>query len=168
MKEKVLMLLACLWLTVGLAMAQNSKVTGIVTDAEGGEPVIGASVLVEGTTVGAITDLDGNFVIENVPANAKSLIVSYIGMVTQRVDIKPGRIVVVMRTDSKTLDEVVVTAMGMKRSEKTLGYSSSTVKSEKLDVAKSGSVMGGLTGKIAGVQISSAGIPIASIISSMR
>ena len=71
MKEKVLMLLACLWLTVGLAMAQNSKVIGIVTDAEGGEPVIGASVLVEGTTVGAITDLDGNFVIENVPANAK-------------------------------------------------------------------------------------------------
>ena len=108
MKEKVLMLLACLWLTVGLAMAQNSKVIGIVTEAEGGEPVIGASVLVEGTTVGAITDLDGNFVIENVPANAKSLIVSYIGMVTQRVAIKPGRIVVVMRTDSKTLDEVVV------------------------------------------------------------
>ena len=158
MKEKVLMLLACLWLTVGLAMAQNSKVIGIVTDAEGGEPVIGASVLVEGTTVGAITDLDGNFVIENVPANAKSLIVSYIGMVTQRVAIKPGRIVVVMRTDSKTLDEVVVTALGMKRSEKTLGYSASTVKSEKLDVAKSGSVMGGLTGKVAGVQISSAGV----------
>lgn len=158
MKEKVLMLLACLWLTVGLAMAQGSKVTGIVTAAEGGEPVIGASVLVEGTTVGAITDLDGNFVIENVPANAKSLIVSYIGMVTQRVEIKPGRIVVVMRTDSKTLDEVVVTALGMKRSEKTLGYAASTVKSEKLDVAKSGSVMGGLTGKIAGVQISSAGV----------
>ena len=59
MKEKVLMLLACLWLTVGLAMAQNSRVTGIVTSAEGGEPVIGASVLVEGTTVGAITDMDG-------------------------------------------------------------------------------------------------------------
>lgn len=158
MKEKVLMLLACFWLTMGLAMAQTSKVTGIVTAAEGGEPVIGASVLVEGTTVGAITDLDGNFVIEKVPANAKSLIVSYIGMVTQRVEIKPGRIVVVMRTDSKTLDEVVVTALGMKRSEKTLGYAASTVKSEKLDVAKSGSVMGGLTGKIAGVQISSAGV----------
>lgn len=158
MKEKVLMLLACLWLTVGLAMAQNSRVTGIVTSAEGGEPVIGASVLVEGTTVGAITDMDGNFVIDNVPANAKSLIVSYIGMVTQRVEIKPGRLVVVMRTDSKTLDEVVVTALGMKRSEKTLGYSASTVKSEKLDVAKSGSVMGGLTGKVAGVQISSAGV----------
>ena len=158
MKEKVLMLLACLWLTVGLAMAQNSRVTGIVTAAEGGEPVIGASVLVEGTTVGAITDIDGNFVIDKVPANAKSLIVSYIGMVTQRVEIKPGRLVVVMRTDSKTLDEVVVTALGMKRSEKTLGYSASTVKSEKLDVAKSGSVMGGLTGKIAGVQISSAGV----------
>lgn len=157
MKEKVLMLLACLWLTVGLAMAQNSRVTGIVTAAEGGEPVIGASVLVEGTTVGAITDIDGNFVIDKVPANAKSLIVSYIGMVTQRVEIRPGRIVVVMRTDSKTLDEVVVTAMGMKRSEKTLGYAASTVKSDKLDVAKSGSVMGGLTGKIAGVQISSAG-----------
>ena len=158
MKEKVLMLLACLWLTVGLAMAQNSRVTGIVTSAEGGEPVIGASVLVEGTTVGAITDIDGNFVIDKVPANAKSLIVSYIGMVTQRVEIKPGRLVVVMRTDSKTLDEVVVTALGMKRSEKTLGYAASTVKSEKLDVAKSGSVMGGLTGKIAGVQISSAGV----------
>lgn len=157
MKERLLMLLTCLFMTWGVAMAQVSEVTGIVTSADDGEPIVGASVLVEGTTVGAITDIDGNFIISNVPASAKNLVISYIGMVTQKVAIKPGRMSIVMKSDAQTLDEVVVTALGMKKSEKTLGYAASTVKSDQLDMAKSGSVMGGLTGKVAGVQISAAG-----------
>lgn len=157
MKERVLMLLACFFVSWGLAMAQVSEVTGIVTSAEDSEPVVGASVLVEGTTVGAITDINGNFAISNLPADAKNLIISYLGMLTQKVAIKPGRMSIVMKSDSKTLDEVVVTALGMKKSEKTLGYAASTVKSDQLDMAKSGSVMGGLMGKVAGVQISAAG-----------
>lgn len=157
MKEKVLMLLACLLVSWGSAMAQIAEVSGTVTSADDGEPIVGASVLVEGTTVGSITDIDGHFVIGKLPASAQNLIVSYLGMVTQRVPIKSGKLVIVMKSDSKTLDEVVVTAMGMKRSEKTLGYAATTVKSDNLDTGKSGSVMGGLTGKVAGVQISSAG-----------
>ena len=70
MKEKVLMLLACLWLGIGFSMAQAPKtVAGVVTSADDGEPIIGASVLVEGTTMGAITDVDGKFAINNVPAD---------------------------------------------------------------------------------------------------
>ena len=89
MKEKVLMLLACLWLGIGFSMAQAPKtVAGVVTSADDGEPIIGASVLVEGTTMGAITDVDGKFAINNVPADAKALIVSYLGMITQRVGIQ--------------------------------------------------------------------------------
>ena len=77
MKEKVLMLLACLWLGIGFSMAQAPKtVAGVVTSADDGEPIIGASVLVEGTTMGAITDVDGKFAINNIPTDAKALIVS--------------------------------------------------------------------------------------------
>ena len=102
MKEKVLMLLACLWLAVGMAMGQVPKiVAGVVTSADDGEPVIGASVLVEGTTVGAITDMDGKFAINNVPASAKALIVSYLGMTTQRVEIQRGEMIIVMRSVAK-------------------------------------------------------------------
>jgi len=157
MKERVLMLLACLLVSWGSAMGQVTEVMGSVMSAEDGEPIVGASVLVEGTTVGAITDIDGNFIISKIPSGAQNLIVSYLGMVTQRVPIKPGKLIIAMKSDAKILDEVVVTAMGMKRSEKTLGYAATTVKSDNLDTGKSGSVMGGLTGKVAGVQISSAG-----------
>ena len=158
MKEKVLMLLACLFLSTGLSMAQISKVTGNVTSADDGLPIVGATVLVEGTTTGAITDVDGNFVINNVPANAKSLLVSYLGMITQKVPVKAERIIVVLRSDTKTLDEVVVTAMGISKQAKTLGYAASTAKAEELTVAKSGSLMSGLQGKMAGVQISGGGV----------
>lgn len=86
MKQKVWMMLTCLLLSAGFAMAQI-KVTGTVTSAEDNEPIVGASVLVKGTTLGAITDIDGKFVINNVPESAHDLQVSYIGMQTQLVTI---------------------------------------------------------------------------------
>lgn len=92
-----------------------------------------------------------------VPSSAKTLRVSYVGMKQQDVAIKAGIMKIALLPDAKTLDEVVVTAMGIKRSEKILGYAASTVKTEELVAAKSGSVMGGLAGKVAGVSISSAG-----------
>lgn len=90
MKERLFTLLACFVLSVGIMTAQTKRVTGIVTSAEDGEPVIGASVLVKGQTIGAITGIDGDFVIPNVPESAKTLVVSYVGMISQEVDIKPG------------------------------------------------------------------------------
>ncbi len=157
MKEKLLLTLACLFVSVGIMTAQTSKVTGVVTSAEDGLPVVGASILVAGTTQGTITDIDGKFTISGVPATAKTLHVSYMGMAPQDVSIKDGVLKIVLKSDAKALDEVVVTAMGIKRSEKILGYASSTVKNDDLIAAKSGSVMAGLSGKVAGLNISNSG-----------
>ena len=78
--KRVQMFLAFLCMTIGLAMAQTSTITGVVISAEDNEPVIGASVLVKGTTQGAITGVDGSFSIPNVSAKAKTLVISYIGI----------------------------------------------------------------------------------------
>ena len=157
MKRKLMFFMTFLFIGIGLATAQTSKVTGLVTSEEDGQPVVGASVLVNGTTLGTITDIDGKFTISNVPSSSKTLRVSYVGMLPQEVTIKEGILKIVLRSDAKALDEVVVTALGIKRSEKILGYAASTVKNDDLVAAKSGSVMSGLSGKIAGVNISSSG-----------
>ena len=125
-----MLLLACLFVGIGLVTAQTQKVTGVVISEEDGQPVVGASVLVKGTTQGTITDVDGNFNLANVPSSAKTLQISYIGMQTQEVVIKPT-LKVVLKSDSQNLDEVVVTAMGIKRSEKSLGYAVSIVKGDE-------------------------------------
>jgi hypothetical protein len=84
MKGKLMMLLACLFMSASMVTAQVSKVTGLVLGAEDNEPVIGATIQVKGVpTLGAITDIDGKFVIENLPSSAKTLVVSYVGMTVQ-------------------------------------------------------------------------------------
>ena len=153
MKRKLMLLMTFLMIGIGLVNAQVSKVTGTVTSEEDGLPVVGASVLVKGTTVGTVTDIDGNFTINNVPSPAKTLVVSFIGLETQEVTIKPT-VNVVLRSDAEQLDEVVVTAMGIKRSEKALGYSATSVNGEKISASRTSDVMSSLAGKVAGVQIS--------------
>ena len=111
MKRKLMLLLACLFVGIGLVTAQTQKVTGVVISEEDGQPVIGASVLVKGTQIGAITGVDGDFTLPNVPSSAKTLVISYIGMQTQEVTIKP-HVRVVMQSDTELLDEVVVVAYG--------------------------------------------------------
>ena len=152
MKRKLMLLLACLFVGIGLVTAQTQKITGVVISEEDGQPVVGASVLVKGTTQGTITDVDGNFNLSNVPSSAKTLQISYIGMQTQEVVIKPN-LKVVLKSDSQKLDEVVVTAMGIKRSEKSLGYSVTSVKGDEITKARESNVLNSLSGKIAGVQI---------------
>ena len=152
MKRKLMLLLACLFVGIGLVTAQTQKVTGVVISEEDGQPVVGASVLVKGTTLGTITDVDGNFNLSNVPSSAKTLQISYIGMQTQEVVIKPT-LKVVLKSDSQNLDEVVVTAMGIKRSEKSLGYAVSSVKGDEITKARESNVLNSLSGKIAGLQI---------------
>ncbi|WP_300725828.1 SusC/RagA family TonB-linked outer membrane protein [uncultured Bacteroides sp.] len=154
MKRKMMLLLTMLLISIGLVNAQTSKVTGNVISDEDGLPVVGASVLVKGTNVGTITDVDGNFVLGNVPSTAKQLVISYIGLQTQEVAIQPN-LKIVLLADSKQLDEVVVTAMGMKRSEKALGYSATSIGPDKITETRTSDVMSGLAGKVAGVQISS-------------
>ncbi|WP_353331647.1 SusC/RagA family TonB-linked outer membrane protein [Bacteroides sedimenti] len=154
MKRKLMLLLTCLFVGIGLVTAQTQKVSGVVLSEEDGQPVIGASVLVKGTTLGTSTDMDGKFTLSNIPASAKVLVVKYIGMKTSEVAIKPN-LTITLQTDAKVMEEVVVTAMGIKRSEKALGYSATSVSGEKLIQSRTNDVMSGLSGKIAGVQISS-------------
>ncbi len=154
--RKLTFLLACLLLVgIGLVNAQSKSITGKVVSADDGQPVIGATVKVKGTTTGTITNTDGEFKI-SVPGNANTLVISYVGMVTADAEAKAG-MVVRLQSDSKMIDEVVVTAYGLKRSEKSIGFSASTVKNEDLTAARGASVMGGLQGKVAGLTITSAG-----------
>ena len=155
MKKRLMLWLVCLFAGVNLMMAQTSTVTGVVTSHEDGEPVVGASVLVVGTNIGIMTDIDGKFAISNVPASAKTLRVSFVGMQPQEVSITRGRAMnIVLRTDAELLDEVVVTAMGISRSEKSLGYSATTVKNDEITSARVTNVADALSGKVAGLQVS--------------
>ena len=154
--RKLTFLLACLLMvSVGLVNAQTKSISGRVFSADDGQPVIGATVVVKGTTLGTITDVDGKFKI-NVPGTAKTLVISYVGMKTVDVEAKNNQ-EIKLETDSRQIDEVIVTAMGIKRSEKSLGYAASTVKADELNRATPVSVTGGLTGKVAGLNISSSG-----------
>ena len=107
--KRLALFLASLLVFAGIASAQApSTVRGKVTFDEDGSPLPGVSIIVKGTTVGNVTDLDGNYVITGVPANAKTLVVSCIGMVTQELPIK-ATVNVVMSADSEALEEAVVT-----------------------------------------------------------
>ena len=162
MKRKLMLLLACLFVGIGLVTAQTQKITGVVISEEDGQPVVGASVLVKGTTQGTITDVDGNFNLSNVPSSAKTLQISYIGMQTQEVVIKPN-LRVVLKADAQKLDEVVVTAMGISREKKALGYAVQDVKSDALTRAANTDLAGALQGKVSGIDITpSSGMPGAS------
>ena len=119
MKRKLMLLLACLLASIGLVIAQTpKKVTGVVISEEDDQPVVGASVLVKGTTMGTVTDIDGKFTISDVPSSSRTLKISYIGMKTQEVPIKAGTIKVVLQPDAEVLEEVVVT--GMQKMDKRL------------------------------------------------
>ena len=141
---------------IGMATAQTSKISGKVYSEADGEPVFGASVFVVGTAgVGASTDMDGNFTIENVPASATTLRVSYVGMSTQEVHIlrdKPMKIVLV--EDGVSLDEVMVVAYGTAKKSAFTG-SASVVKAENIEKRQVSNIGNALTGAIAGVQITS-------------
>lgn len=158
MKRKVMLLLAFLVVGIGLVDAQVKKVTGVVTSAEDGLPVIGASVLVKGTSLGTITDYNGQFKIANLPSTAKFLQVSYVGMKTEEVAIK-SYLKVVLKSDSEALDEVMVVAYGTAKKSSFSG-SATQLRGEKIQKMQVSDVSKALEGAVAGVQIvSSSGTP---------
>lgn len=135
-------------------LAQTVTVSGTVTD-ESGLEVIGATVIVAGdASRGTVTDIDGRYTLANVPSNA-SLQISYVGMATQTIPVN-GRttIDVVLASDSELLDEVVVTALGIKRQKRSLGYSTTQVGGEDFIQARDMNIGNALSGKIAGVSVS--------------
>jgi len=161
MMKKFIFILLCLVIGISTVVAQNTKVAGSVISADDGLPVIGASIVVKGTMVGTVTDYDGNFTLE-VPSNGKVLIVSYVGMLTQEVPVSPN-VRVVLKSDTQNLDEVVVTAMGISKEKKALGYAVQDVKGEKLTQAANSNLAGALQGKVSGLDIKpSSGMPGAS------
>ena len=152
MKKRLTMFLAALFLCMGTAMAQT-KVSGTVFSQEDGQPIIGAAVKVDGTSTGMLTDVNGRFSL-TLPAGKNTITVSYLGYESKTVQAKNG-MRVFLKSDATSLDEVVVTAMGIKRSAKALGYSAASVDGEQIAEVRTNDVMSGLAGKVAGVQISS-------------
>lgn len=134
-----------------MVVQQNRTIKGTVLD-ELGEPIIGANVLVKGTATGTITDFDGNFSLE-VGAN-QMLEVSYIGYVTQTVKPVNG-MQIILKEDAKALDEVVVTALGIKKEAKSLSYNVQQLKSNEATKLADANFVNNLNGKIAGVTINS-------------
>ena len=148
-----MLLMTCLFIGIGLVNAQVSKVTGTVTSHEDGLPVVGASVLVKGTTVGTVTDIDGKFTITNVPSSAGTLVISFIGMKTQEVAIK-SVVNVSLHSDTEVLDEVMVVAYGTARKESFTG-SAEVIKADKIEKRPVANVTKALDGMVAGVQTTS-------------
>ena len=153
MKKRLTVFLACLFLSLGTMLAQT-KVTGIVVSQDDNEPVVGVSVLVVGTNVGTVTGADGRFSL-TVPQGKSQLRFTYVGMETLEVSARP-QMRIVLRSGATNIDEIVVTAMGIKRSAKALGYSATAVNGDEIAAARTADVMSSLQGKVAGVQISSA------------
>lgn len=146
--KRALLLVALIISSTGWAFAQNI-VTGVVEDADG--PLIGASVLVKGTTRGTITDMDGQYSIQ---ANiGDELEFSYMGYSAQTIAVTSNVINITMSEDTEVLSEVVVTAMGIKRDRKALGYEVGEVKGEDLTKAKETNVANSLAGRVAGLVV---------------
>ena len=144
-----MILLACMFFSIGMVVAQTKTVTGTVTSAEDGLPVVGASVLVKGTTTGTVTDLDGKFILE-VSTKAKTLVISYIGMNTQVLPIK-SNMKIVLKPDTQMLDDVVVIGYGSGKKIGTVVGSVTTVRAEKINKTPSISALDALQGQVAGL-----------------
>ena len=138
-------------LSNAIVQQKIKDITGIVTDAKG-EPIIGANVLEKGSTNGTITDLDGKFSL-SVP-NKSTLVISYIGYTTKSIVVGNQNIInIQLEEDTHNLNEVVVTALGIKREEKALGYAVQKVGGDNFSTIKPVDVATSLTGKVAGLNI---------------
>jgi TonB-linked SusC/RagA family outer membrane protein len=162
---KKLLLLIVLFVYVGTLtlLAQTKVITGTVSSSVEGEgPIPGVTVQVKGTTIGTVTDANGKYTL-NVPQNATTLVFTYIGMKRQEVEIG-GRSEIngVMESDIRGLDEVVVTALGISRQKKALGYAVQDLGGDKLEKAKVSNIVNAFQGKLAGVQITNSDGGVAS------
>jgi TonB-linked SusC/RagA family outer membrane protein len=154
MKKLFLLIVLFVFVSGYTLLAQTIVITGTVTSSVEGEgPIPGVTVVVKGTTIGAITDANGKYSI-TVPTTATTLIFSYIGMKSQEVEIG-GRTVIdgVLQSDLVGLNEVIVTALGIKREKREVTYQTQKVGNEELSVTQPTRAAGALAGKVAGLQI---------------
>ena len=140
---------------VQITFAQERTITGTVTD-EDGLPLPGVNIVIKGTSSGVQTDFDGNYSID--ASLGDVLVYSFVGLKTADYTVGTSdEIDVVMTADSAQLDEVVVTALGIKREKKSLGYSSQEVSGEAVNTVKDANFVNSLSGKVAGIDVSSSG-----------
>ncbi len=153
--RRLTFLFACLFVAgISLVSAQSKAVSGKVVSAENGEPIIGASIVVKGTTSqGTISDVDGNFTL-NVPSSSNTLVISYIGMESVETEAVDG-MVVELHSATEALDEVMVVAYGTAKKSAFTG-SATVVNSEEISKVQSSNVANALVGKVAGVQLNTA------------
>lgn len=133
MKRKLFMFLTLFLTGIGILTAQT-QVRGTVVD-EAGIPIIGATIQVKGTAQGTVTDLDGQFSL-SAPANA-TLVISYVGLTTQEIPVRPT-VNITLLPDTELLQEVVVTALGISREKKSLGYSVAEVSADEMIKSRGG------------------------------
>ncbi len=146
--RKLLSLIVMLVMSVTMLLAQNKTITGVVTSAEDGEPVIGASIVVPGTGVGTVTDINGQFSL-SIPENAKTIRVSYVGMSTQDVKVS-SKMNITLSSDDEVLEEVMVVAYGTSKKSSFTG-SASSVNSKKMELRPITSATKALEGQTTGV-----------------
>jgi TonB-linked SusC/RagA family outer membrane protein len=133
--------------------AQDRGISGTVTSADDGQPIPGVQVVVKGTTVGTVTDLDGKFAL-TVPETAKVLVFTFVGMASQEVTLgSQTEFTISMEPDVMNLEGVVVTALGISREKKSLGYAVTEVEGENLNTVRDVNFVNTISGKVAGVQI---------------
>ncbi len=149
--KKLSLVLSLVLFAVSFAIAQRA-VSGTITD-DGGEPLIGASILVKGTSSGTVTDIDGSYSLE-VPDGSTTLVVSYTGFETREVKLGASNVLDITMREGATLDEVVVTGLGIRREKKALGYAVTTLGNEQLELRPEADVARVLRGKVPGVDIS--------------
>jgi len=167
--KKIALLFAFLAFGLNAVLAQPREIKGSVTSADDGSTMPGVSISVKGTTLGTITDMDGQYTLK-VPTEAKTLVFSFVGMTSQEVTIGGQSVInVKMASDNVAVDEVVVTALGISKQKKSLGYAVQDVSGDKINNAKTGNVLTSLSGRVAGVNItSSAGAAGASTFVNIR
>jgi TonB-linked SusC/RagA family outer membrane protein len=160
MKKYFTKSLTLILVLLGVTSFSQRTITGTVTDAKTGDKLQGVSVGVKGTTTGVVTDAMGNFTV-TMPAQSNTLVFSFVGMKTKEMMVGAENVVnVMMEADVLGVDEVTVTALGIKREKKSLGYSVQDVKGDVLTTGGNTNAVGALSGKVAGLQITStAGTP---------
>lgn len=157
MKRTCLLIAFIALLALPVLHAQTVQISGRITDATDGMPVPGATVQVKGTTIGMVSDLDGEYVF-SVPADASILVFSFLGYTTQEVPIEGRTVIdVALVSDSYELDEIVVTALGIRRNARDLSYSVQRVGGDAVENKVETDVMRALSGRIAGVHVASSG-----------
>lgn len=151
--------MTCLFASIGLAMAQETKQMEGIVVSEAGEPQVGAYLIVEGTNIGTMTNENGEFLLYNVPSEATKVIVSLLGMTTTEADITSGYMRIVMHVDATFIEETVVVGYGSAKKVSSLVGSVQTVSSETLKNAPSSSPLDNLQGQVAGLSVlSSSGV----------